>query len=404
MVGGATTSKRHAAVKLISKYDNGLIHVLDASRSCTVVSALLGDDKEAYLDDIRDDYAEIREEYYATLIEKKWNSIEKAQKMKPSLDWSKLPPTPKFIGNLCIDDHPIDEIIEFIDWTPFFQVYQLRGKYPNRDYPAIFKDERVGEEAQKLFDEAKEMLAWIKKDKILKAQGVVGIHPANSVGDDIEVYTDESRTTIAQTFYGLRQQLDMGEKVCWCHGDFVAPKGVANDYIAMFANTGGLGCAEHRQVFEDKGEIDQAILLEAVADRLAEAFAELIHLKIRKQLWAYAPDEDFSLDDLLKVKYQGIRPAPGYPSQPDHREKKTLWDLCEIDKLSGGQMELTESYMMQPSASVCALVFAHPDAKYFSVGQVNRDQVQAYAERRGEDNVADSERWLGSTVLGYEKN
>lgn len=367
------------------------------------MSSLLGEDKEAYLQDIAEEYAEIRDEYYATLIDKKWNSIEKAQSLKPKLDWSKVPPKPKFLGNLCIEDHPLDEIIEFIDWTPFFQVYQLRGKYPNRDYPAIFNDERVGPEAKKLFEEAKVMLEWIRKEKILKATGVVGIHPANSVGDDIEVYTDESRQTVAQKFMGLRQQLDMGESEYWCQSDFIAPKGVADDYIAMFANTGGLGCAEQRKIFEDKGEIDQAILLEAVADRLAEAFAEMIHLKIRKSLWAYAAEENLSLDDMLKVKYQGIRPAPGYPSQPDHREKKTLWDLLEVDKLSGNSMTLTESFMMQPSASVCALVFAHPDAKYFSVGQVNIDQVKQYSKRRGEDGVEGTERWLGSTVLGYEK-
>merc|ERR1711881_177764 len=187
---------------------------------------------------------------------------------------------------------------------------------------------------------------------------------------------------------GLRQQLDMGEKVYWCQSDFIAPKGVADDYIGMFANTGGLGCAEQRKIFEDKGEIDQAILLEAVADRLAEAFAELIHQKIRKQLWAYAPEEDLSLDDLLKVKYQGIRPAPGYPSQPDHREKQTLWDLLDCGHLSGNEMTLTESFMMLPAASVSALVFAHPDAKYFAVGQVNTDQVEDYAKRRGENGVA----------------
>jgi 5-methyltetrahydrofolate--homocysteine methyltransferase len=403
LIGGATTSKRHCAVKIAPKYQNGALHVLDASRSCTVVSSLLGEDKEGYLQDLREEYTEIRDEYYATLIDKKWNSIDKARAMKPSLDWAKLPPKPKFLGNMYIEDYSLDEIIAFIDWSPFFQVYQLRGKYPNRDYPAIFKDERVGPEAKKLFEEAQEMLSWIKEKKILKADGVIGIHPANSVGDDIEVYTDDTRTSVAQTFYGLRQQLDMGEKVYWCQSDFIAPKGVANDYIAMFANTGGLGCHEQRQIFEKNGDIDKAILLDAVADRLAEAFAELIHLKIRKELWGFAPDEQLSLDDMLKVKYQGIRPAPGYPSQPDHREKRTLWDLCDIDKLSSNKMYLTESYMMQPAASVCALVFAHPEAKYFSVGQVNVDQVENYAARRGEDGVASSERWLGSTVLGYER-
>jgi len=204
-------------------------------------------------------------------------------------------------------------------------------------------------------------------------------------------------------FYGLRQQLDMGETTCWCQSDFIAPKGVAPDYIAAFACTGGLGCAEHRAQFEEKGEIDRAILLEALADRLAEAFAELIHLKIRTTLWGYAPDEKLPLEDLLKVRYQGIRPAPGYPSQPDHREKKTMWDLLDISRLTEGTLELTESYMMLPGASVSALVFAHPEAKYFSVGQVNKDQVEDYAARRGESSVEGTERWLGSTVLGYEK-
>jgi len=403
MIGGATTSKRHTAVKVCTKYDHGVIHVLDASRSCTVVSACLGSEKKSYLEDIKEEYTEIREEYYATLIDKKWKTLAQAQKMKPEIDWTQVPPTPKFIGNLLLKDHPIEEIIEFIDWTPFFQVYQLRGKYPNRDYPAIFKDERVGEEAKKLFVEAKEMLAWIVKEKVLNASGVVGIHPANSVGDDIEVYPNEARDTVTCKFYGLRQQLDMGESTYWCQSDFIAPKGVAPDYIAAFACTGGLGCHEQRKIFEDKGEIDQAILLEALADRLAEAFAELIHIKIRKTLWGYAPDENLSLTDLLKVRYQGIRPAPGYPSQPDHREKKQMWDLLDIDKLSEKKLQLTESYMMLPGASVSALVFAHPEAKYFSVGQVNKDQVESYAARRGESEVAGTERWLGSTVLGYEK-
>merc|ERR1740129_1335804 len=247
------------------------------------------------------------------------------------------------------------------------------------------------------------MLQWIVKNNILKASGVVGIHPANAVGDDIEVYTNEKRDTPRCKFYGLRQQLDMGEKEYVCLSDFIAPKGVAPDYISAFACTGGLGCHEQRKKFEDSGDIDKAILLEALADRLAEAFAELIHLKIRTTLWGFAPAENLSLEDLLKVRYQGIRPAPGYPSQPDHREKKTLWDLLDIDRLSENTMSLTESYMMQPGASVCALVFAHPEAKYFSVGQVNKDQVENYAARRGESCVDGTERWLGSTVLGYER-
>merc|ERR1712136_464898 len=379
MIGGATTSKRHTAVKIAPKYKPGVIHVLDASRSCTVVSSCLSGEKESFLEDLKEEYTEISEEYYATLIDKKWKTLEQAQQLRPQLDWSKVPPPPKSVGNHLMQDYPLDEIIQFIDWTPFFQVYQLRGKYPNRDYPSIFNDERVGPEAKKLFDEAQDMLQWIKEKKILKATGVIGVWPANSVGVDIDA------------------------KEYWCQGDFIAPKGVANDYIAAFAATGGPGCGEQRKIFEDKGEIDKAILLEAVADRLAEAFAELMHKRIRTTLWGFAPDENLDLSDLLKVKYQGIRPAPGYPSQPDHREKKTLWDLLEVDKLTSGALDLTESYMMLPGASVCALVFSHPEAQYFSVGQVNKDQVAAYSERRGEADVLGTERWLGSTVLGYEK-
>jgi 5-methyltetrahydrofolate--homocysteine methyltransferase len=403
MIGGATTSKRHTAVKLCTKYDHGVIHVLDASRSCTVVSALLSGEKKAYLEDIQEEYTEIREEYYATLVDKKWKTLAQAQAKAPKLDWGLVPPKPNFIGNLMIKEHPIQELVEFIDWTPFFQVYQLRGKYPNRDYPQIFKDARVGEEARKLFVEAKEMLDWIVKEKILNASGVVGIWPANSTGDDIEVYTNDERDTVSCKFYGLRQQLDMNEETYWCHGDFIAPKGVAADYISCFAATAGLGCHEQRQKFEATGDIDKAILLEALADRLAEAFAEMIHLKIRTTLWGYSPNEKMSIEELLKVKYQGIRPAPGYPSQPDHREKKTMWELLDVDRLSEGTLTLTESYMMLPGASVSALVFAHPEAKYFSVGPVNKDQVEAYAARREESGIEQTERWLGSTVLGYEK-
>merc|ERR1719336_3799426 len=255
MIGGATTSKRHTAVKIAPKYKHGAIHVLDASRSCTVVSSLLSPEKQSYLDDLTEEYTEIREEYYATLVDKKWKKLEQAQKAKPSLDWSLVPPRPNFVGNLMVKDHPIEEILQYIDWTPFFQVYQLRGKYPNRDYPAIFEDKRVGEEARKLFAEANEMLEWIVKEKILSASGVVGIWPANSVGDDIEVYTNETRDEVKCKFYGLRQQLDMNETTYWCQGDFIAPKGVAPDYIASFACTGGLGCPEQREKFEANGDV-----------------------------------------------------------------------------------------------------------------------------------------------------
>jgi len=361
------------------------------------------EEKVEYLNDITEEYTEIRDEYYSTLIDKKWLSLEKAQSMAFQIDWAKNPPapTPKYVGNLCMEDYPIQEIIKYIDWSPFFQVYQLRGKFPNRDYPKIFNDERVGAEAQKLFDEAQEMLAEIVKEGTLKCSCVIGIWPANSVGDDIEMYEDETRDKPIHTFYGVRQQLDMDQKVCMCQSDFIAPKGM-KDYLGAFACTAGIGCHEKRQEYEAKHEMDRAILLEALADRLAEAFAELIHLRMRKELWGFAADENLSLDDLLKVKYQGIRPAPGYPSQPDHREKRTLWDMLEIDTLTQGKFCLTESHMMQPGASVCALVFSHPESQYFASGQVNKDQVKSYAARRGESDIAETERWFGSSLLGYE--
>jgi 5-methyltetrahydrofolate--homocysteine methyltransferase len=201
------------------------------------------------------------------------------------------------------------------------------------------------------------------------------------------------------TFYGLRQQQDTDQDVTYCHSDFVAKEG---DHIGAFACSCGIGVEKMKEDFHSRGEVDQAILLDAVADRLSEAYAELIHVQIRKQLWGFAPDEDMSLDDMLKVKYQGIRPAPGYPSQPDHREKETLFNLLEVEQLLGGRLELTESFMMLPAAAVCALVFAHPDSEYFNVGQVNKDQVIDYAKRRGETGVEDTERWLGATVLGYD--
>merc|ERR1719161_1457865 len=247
------------------------------------------------------------------------------------------------------------------------------------------------------------MLTWIIEKDILKASAVVGIWPANSVGDDIEVYPDEERGTPCCKFYGLRQQLDMGESTYMCQSDFIRPKGEGPDYIAAFACTGGIGCKEQREIFEGKGEIDRAILLEALADRLAEAFAELIHQKIRTTLWGFCPNENLGIEDLLKCKFQGIRPAPGYPSQPDHREKDTMWKMLDVDRLTSHRMGLTESWMMLPAASVSAFVFAHPQASYFSVGQVNTDQVESYAKRRGEEGVKDTERWLGSTVLGYER-
>lgn len=250
-----------------------------------------------------------------------------------------------------------------------------------------------------MYDEANAMMDQLIADSAIEAHAVVGIWPARRDGDDILCdgpVNGHDRTT---RFYGLRQQQDTDQDNCMCISDFIAPQG---DHLAGFACTAGVGVDALKKQYEAAGEVDQSILVDACADRLSEAFAELLHLKLRKELWGFAPNEDLSLDELLKVKYQGIRPAPGYPTQPDHREKVALFELLQVPELLGGRMSLTESHMMLPAASVSALVFAHPDAQYFNVGQINRDQVQEYAKRRGESDVAETERWLGSSTLGYD--
>merc|ERR1719506_133698 len=327
LVGGATTSKRHAAVKLAPKSKKA-IHVLDASRAVPVVQQLKGGGMQDYLDDIQDEYDEIRTEYYEGLVDKKWLSLEKAQKKSFKIDFSaKPPPKPITVGNIAFQKYDLSEIRKYIDWGPFFSLYNLRGKYPNKGYPNIFKDQTCGPMAKQMYDEANVMMDKVIADGLIEAHAVVGIWPAHSVGDDIIVDGPKKEPL---TFYGLRQQQDMDQDVTMCHSDFVAKEG---DHIGAFACSCGVGVEKMKEDFHSRGEVDQAILLDAVADRLSEAYAELIHVQIRKQLWGYAPDEDMSLDDMLKVKYQGIRPAPGYPSQPDHREKKTLFDMLQVEEL-----------------------------------------------------------------------
>jgi len=404
LIGGATTSKRHTAVKLAPVYPHGVIHVLDASRSVGVVQQLLDERvRDDFLADVQEDYTEIRDEYYATLPEKKFLPIEKARKKGFKIDWVKEPPMPKpnVLGSVLIDDHPLEEIAKYIDWAPFFQTYQMRGKFPNRDYPKIFEDSAVGPAAKDLFNEAQAMLKEIIDKKMLKCRAVHGVYPCNAVGDDIEVYTDDTRTEVKCVLYGLRDQQDIDQENTFSLSDFVAPKGVAPDYVGGLAVTAGIGI-EVKEEWQKNHEMDRVIMLDALADRLAEAFAEYVHELMRKETWGFCKDENLSLDDLLKVKYQGIRPAPGYPSQPDHREKRTMWELMDIEKLSSGVMTLTDSFMMNPAASVSSLVFAHPKSQYFAVGYLNKDQVESYSQRRGEDSVAVSEKWLGSTTLGYE--
>mmetsp|Transcript_3747 Transcript_3747/g.9779 ORF Transcript_3747/g.9779 Transcript_3747/m.9779 type:complete len:1269 (-) Transcript_3747:159-3965(-) len=402
LIGGATTSKMHTAVKICPRYSAPTVHVLDASRSVTVVSSLLDrGNRGDYLDDIAEEYTELREEYYAGLEDQKYVDLETARKSPFVIDWEKTPPppTPKCLGITKFVDYDIEELRPYIDWNPFFHIWQIRGKYPNRGYPKLFEDATVGKEARRLFDEANQMLDDFAKTKTIRANAVVAICPANSVGDDIEVYSDDNNrcdATKVGTFHTIRQQL---EKVraneeadpFMALSDFIAPKSSGKkDYIGMFAATGGIGASVLCEKY--KAELDdyRMIMVDAIADRLAEAFAEKLHEEVRRTIWGYANEESLDKSDLLKIKYQGIRPAPGYPSQPDHTEKALMWKLMEADGLDMG---LTESYMMTPSASVSGLIFAHSMSKYFAVGKIQKDQVEDYAARKGMD-VSEVEKWL----------
>eukprot|EP00878_Enallax_costatus_P016413 GHUV01017216.1.p1 GENE.GHUV01017216.1~~GHUV01017216.1.p1 ORF type:complete len:300 (+),score=108.08 GHUV01017216.1:960-1859(+) len=295
---------------------------------------------------------------------------------------------------------PIEDVLDYIDWNPFFQVWQLRGRYPNRGYPKIFNDPTVGPEAKKLFEEAQDMLRDFVQNKRVRLNGIVGFYPANSVGDDIEVYSDESRSEVIGKYYGLRQQAEKdGDEPYLCVSDFIAPKS-SNiiDYVGAFACSAGHGLEEVVAGFKAAHDDYSYIMAEALADRLAEAFAEKLHELTRQQLWGYAPDEDLSVDDMLKVKYQGIRPAPGYPSQPDHTEKLTMWQMMDIEEQTG--ILLTESLAMMPAASVSGLYFGGKCSSYFAVGKITKEQVADYALRKKMDGV-EAERWL-ATSLNYE--
>jgi len=406
LVGGATTSKMHTAVKVAPSYSGGVIHVLDASRAVPVAQTLMDKNKRGeYLEDIAETYAEMREEFYAGLEDRKYLTIQQAREtaLAAAVDFTSpehLPVTPKFVGVKALVDVPIADVIDYIDWNPFFQVWQLRGRYPNRGYPKIFNDDAVGEEAKKLFEEAQTMLKMIMDKKRLKLNGLIGFYPANTVGDDIEIYADETRGEKTHTFHTLRQQAEKDvEEPYMALSDFIAPKSSGvKDYLGMFVATAGIGLDELVAEYKVANDDYSYIMAEALADRLAEAFAELMHEQVRKDHWGYAKDEAFNCDDLLKVKYQGIRPAPGYPTQPDHTEKGTMWDLMDVEKEIG--VELTESFAMLPSASVSGMYFAGKSSTYFNVGKIPTDQVKEYADRKGQD-FKTAERWL-SPILSYE--
>lgn len=402
LIGGATTSKMHTAVKIAPQYHGPVVYVLDASRSVPVAQSLLDHkQKVEFAEEVKEQYAELRAEFYAGLDDRKYLDLDHARAKGLKLDWSdpKLRPVrPKRLGKTIVRDCKIEELLPYIDWNPFFQVWQLRGRYPNRGYPKIFKDETVGAEAKRLFEEAQAMLQVFIDKKSLDLRGIVGLYRANSVGDDVEVYGDDGAAL--GKLHGLRQQAEKetSEPYC-CLSDFVAPKESGlEDYVGMFVVSAGFGLESVIQDYKDKHDDFNYIMAEALADRLAEAFAEKLHEDVRKDLWGYAPEEQLCTDDLLKVKYQGIRPAPGYPSQPDHTEKSFMWEVMDVEKEIG--VELTESLAMLPAASVSGLLFGSPASQYFSLGKITSDQVKDYAKRKQRD-LREIEKWLSPT-LAYE--
>jgi 5-methyltetrahydrofolate--homocysteine methyltransferase len=442
LIGGATTSRAHTAVKIAPNFSEPVVHVLDASRAVPVVGSLLSaDNKSAFVTKTREEYERLRSQHAGR--KQKLISLEAARANAPKLTFDDLP-QPEFTGvrvlssAVAADVSPrtlsqgkvdrgisadsrrrlpitLEDLVPFIDWSPFFHTWELRGRYPS-----ILNHERHGEEARKLFDDAQELLRKIVDEKLLQPRGVYGIFPANRIGDDVELYTDESRTKVLTKFHFLRQQIAKENgSPNWCLADFIAPKGgrepkvesreqdvglsslgprpSALDHVGAFAVTSGHGLQEIVERYKADHDDYNAIMAEALADRLAEAFAEYLHKRVREE-WGFGRNEALSTEDLIEEKYRGIRPAAGYPACPDHTEKATLWQLLDAEANTG--IKLTESFAMWPGSSVSGLYFAHPESKYFAVGKIDRDQVLDYHLRKSM-TVQEVERWLGPW-LNYE--
>ena len=398
LIGGATTSKTHTAVKVEPQYSGPIVHVLDASRAVGVTSNLLSEDentKSNFIIDTKAEYGRVREQRKNRKSSKKYLTIAQARANKLQLDWENYQaPKPKLVGRRVFKNYDLEELREYIDWTPFFSSWQLAGKFP-----AILEDEIVGKEATKLYNDAQEMLDKIIAEEWLTANAIVGIYAANTVNDDdIEIYTTPSRNTVQTTLHHLRQQVKKAPgQPNIALTDFLAPKG-KDDYLGAFAVTTGLGIEAPVKSFEENHDDYNAILLKALADRFAEAFAERMHERMRKEFWGYASQETLTNNELIKESYKGIRPAPGYPACPEHTEKRTLWELLNVEEETG--ITLTESCAMYPAASVSGWYFSHPESKYMRVGQISKDQIESYAKRKGM-SVAEAEKWLAS-LLNYD--
>ena len=397
LIGGATTSRLHTAVKIAPAYDGPVVHVNDASRSVGVAAGLLGSGETTYAQAVADDYAALRIDYAGRQRDKRYLTIEQARENGFKSDWATVPITaPSFLGTRLLEDYDLAELAQYIDWTPFFHTWELKGRYPR-----ILEDETLGEAARKLFDDAQRMLAGIIANKTLTARAVLGFWPANTQGyDTIEIYADERRDTVAAAFFTLRQQGEKGSGIPnLAFSDFLAPQNSGRaDYVGGFAVTAGIGIEKLIEQYDADHDDYSSIMVKALADRLAEAFAERLHQRVREEFWGYAPGENLSGDDLIQEKYQGVRPAPGYPGCPDHTEKITLFRLLDAEAQTG--IQLTENLAMYPASSVSGLYYAHPEARYFGLGRIGRDQVADIARRKGMP-LAELERWLMPN-LNYE--
>ena len=396
LIGGATTSRVHTAVKIEPNYSGATIWVPDASRSVGVCTSLLSVDlRDDYVRKVRDEAQKTRNQHKDKKGQGPHYAIAEARRHGIKTNWKEyVPPVPVCAGLQAFRDYPLGEIARLIDWTPFFQTWELAGRYP-----AILQDKIVGEAARSLFADAQKMLAQIIEEKWLGAAAVIGILPANAVGDDVEIYADESRKKVLTTFHFLRQQMVKPlDKPNYCLADLVAPKDTAPDYMGAFAVTAGIGIDERVAAYEKKHDDYNAILLKALADRLAEAFAELMHQRVRREFWGYVPDENLDVEAMVDEKYRGIRPAPGYPACPDHTEKTQLFSLLDATGQAG--ITLTESFAMLPTAAVSGFYFSHPQSQYFAVAKIDRDQIEDYA-RRKQASVQEIERWLAPN-LSYE--
>jgi len=396
IIGGATTSAMHTAVKIAPGYEQAVVYVSDAPRAVNICSQLLtASQKTAFVEQTQAHYQQLRSDHQNRQQQRKFISLNQAQQNKVHIDWENTQVSPpKVLGIQVIEDYPLQDLIERIDWTPFFRTWELAGSFPK-----ILTDKVVGESASKIYQDAQIMLQQIVDEKWLKAKAVFGFFPANAVEDDIELYSDASRSDLKCKLHHLRQQMQhIEQRPNYCLSDFIAPKdtGIA-DYIGAFAVTAGIGIEEHIARFQQDHDDYNAILLKALADRLAEALAERLHEKVRKDYWGYAQEENLTNPEIIKEKYQGIRPAPGYPACPDHTEKLTLWNLLKPDETIG--LTLTDSLAMTPTAAVSGWYFSHPDSRYFGLGKITQDQLQNYAKRKGWDNET-AEKWL-RPVLGY---